>query len=174
MGAFHLCLAKLEDFAVAQPDIDASVMRSARCALAQLINECVCASAVRYSRLKQAEAASRALDLEHALTQLESLDRERGEFWREATHDLRGGVAAISSASAILNRANVPDRMRTQVTGMLDQSVASLRGLLDDLMTLARLEAGHERRRVAEFDAGQMLREFCDSMRWWLQATIFS
>jgi signal transduction histidine kinase len=165
-GHLHLCLlAKLEDYAVARPDFDMSVMRSARCALAQLVSECVCSSAVRYSRLKQAEAASRALDLEHALAQLSALERERGEFWREATHDLRGGVAAISSASSLLNRDNVPDRTRAQVTGMLDRSVASLRGLLDDLMTLARLEAGHEHRRVAEFDAAQMLREFCDSLR---------
>jgi signal transduction histidine kinase len=165
-GHLHLCLlAKLEAYALAQPDVDASVMRSARCALAQLINECVCASALRYSRLKQAEAASRARDLEHALSHLSSLERERGEFWREATHDLRGGVAAISSASSILNRDNVPDGTRAQVIGMLDHSVTSLRGLLDDLMTLARLEAGHERRRAEEFDAAQMLREFCDSLR---------
>jgi signal transduction histidine kinase len=165
-GHLHLCLlARLEDYAAAHTHVDPSVMRSARCALAQLINECMCASALRYSRLQQAEAASRVRDLEQALTQLESLERTRGEFWREAAHDLRGGVAAISSASAILNRDSTPDRTRVQVVGMLDRSVASLRGLLDDLMTLARLEAGHERRHIEEFDAAQLLREFCESVR---------
>jgi signal transduction histidine kinase len=165
-GHLHLCmLAKLEDYAAAHVDIDNNVMRSARCALAQLINECMCASTLRYTRLKQAEAAGHMQDLEAALAQLTAVERERGEFWREAAHDLRGGVAAISSASAILNRDNVPDHTRAQVIDVLDKSVTSLRGLLDDLMTLARLEAGHERRNLEVFDVALALKEFCESMR---------
>lgn len=165
-GHLHLCLlARLEDYAVANRDVAAEVMRSARYELTRLINQGVCSSALQYTRLKQAEAASRVQDLEQALQKIEALERERGEFWREAAHDLRGGVAAISSASSILNRDNVSDGTRAEVISALDRSVTSLRGLLDDLMTLARLEAGHERREVVDFDAAQVLKEFCASIR---------
>lgn len=44
---------------------------------------------------------------------------------------------------------------------MLQQGVSSLHEMLNDLMHLARLEAGHERRVIASFDAAAMLRDFC-------------
>ena len=48
---------------------------------------------------------------------------------------------------------------------MLKLGVQSLNRLLADLMDQARLEAGHERRQVANFDVASLLKEFCDSTR---------
>jgi signal transduction histidine kinase len=44
---------------------------------------------------------------------------------------------------------------------MLKTSVASLNDMLNDLLSLARLEAGHEQRELSTFDAAALLRDFC-------------
>ena len=40
-----------------------------------------------------------------------------------------------------------------------------MRHLLDDVTVLARLQAGQEERRVAPFDAAELLRRLCDDVR---------
>jgi signal transduction histidine kinase len=86
-------------------------------------------------------------------------------MWRAVAHDMRGTVSVISNASAILTSDAVEDPARTQFSGVLERSVASLRGLIGDLLDLGRLEAGQEQRNIVAFDATAVLREFCESMR---------
>ena len=47
----------------------------------------------------------------------------------------------------------------------LHRGTTSLHALLADLMDLARLEAGHERRKLTRFDASQVLKAVCDHLR---------
>jgi signal transduction histidine kinase len=165
-GHLHLCvLDAVEHYGSVHPDLEATVMPEARRALVRLCNSGVCESAARFAWLQRTEAAGRVHELEQALEQLQTFERERAEIWREAAHDLRGSVSAISSAAAIVGRDGLQEATRTQFSHSLRKSVVSLHDLLSDLMSLARLEAGHDRRSVAEFDVGQLLREFCDSIR---------
>jgi signal transduction histidine kinase len=165
-GHLHYCvLTELEVYARAHPQLPPGVMLIARRALVRLCSEGVCESAARYEQLQRTEAASRVLDLESALRQLQNMERQRAETWREAAHDLRGTVHVISSASTLVAKEAAADPSRTTASQVLQRSVASLRGLLTDMMDLARLEAGQEHRRVAPFDAAQVLREFCDTFR---------
>jgi signal transduction histidine kinase len=55
--------------------------------------------------------------------------------------------------------------MRARLLPMLRQGVASLQDLLGDLTGLARLEAGHEQREIAPFDAAAVIRKLCEWMR---------
>jgi signal transduction histidine kinase len=165
-GHLHYALLNaLEDYGREHPELQGSVMPVARRALVRLCGEGVAESAARYERLQRTEAASRVRELESALEQLQSLDRQRAETWREAAHDLRGTVGVISNASAILTREAAVDPSRVNISQILQRSVTSLRGLLTDLMDLARLEAGQETRRVQPFDAAELLREFADNVR---------
>jgi signal transduction histidine kinase len=165
-GHLHCCvLTELEAYERARSELPFGVMLFARRALVRLCSEGVCESAARYEQLQRTEAASRVLDLENALQQLQSLERQRAETWREAAHDLRGTVHAISGASTLLAQEAGADPNRTTASQILQRSVASLRVLLTDLMDLARLEAGQERRHVARFDAAEVLREFCETFR---------
>jgi signal transduction histidine kinase len=162
----HLCLLdELELFAVDHPDGEPTAMRAARRELARLCGDGVCESAARYARLQQAEAASRVRDLEQALAQLQAGDRERAQRWREAAHDLRSTVAIVTTAAAVLDRDDTPEDARLSMSHALQRGTISLRELLADLMDLARLEAGQERRNLATFDAAAMLREFCEPLR---------
>lgn len=165
-GHLHLCLLhELESYASGHPEVGASVMATARRELVRLCSNGVCASAARYSQLQQADAASRVRDLETALVQLQALEQERAEVWREAAHDLRGSAHLIVNASAALERSEAPDRKREQFSEVLRIGVESLNHLLTDLMDHARLEAGDEHRKIVTFDAASLLREFCESVR---------
>jgi len=165
-GHLHVCvLRELEQYSREHREVDESTLPIARAALVRLCAEGVCESAARYTGLQQAEAASRVRDLEHALQQLQAIDQQRAEVWREAAHDLRGAVAVISGASSLLASETATNATRDRFSHILRRNVASLRELLSDLMDLARLEAGQEQLRTAPFDAAQLLKEFCDSTR---------
>jgi signal transduction histidine kinase len=165
-GHLHLCLLQeLEEFWRLNPKVAPSVMHTARRELVSLCSDGMSASASRYVQLQQREAASRVLELESALTQLQALEQARAEAWREAAHDLRGRAHAIASASAVLTRDGVPEQYRTRFSEMLRLGVHSLNKLLGDLMDQARLEAGHERRQIVHFDVAAILREYCDTTR---------
>jgi signal transduction histidine kinase len=165
-GHLHLCLLyELEEFEAAHPGAEPAAIRTARRELVRLCSEGMSASAARYAQLQQREAASRVLELESALTQLKKLEQERAQAWREAAHDLRGRAHAIASASAVLTRDGVPDQHRERFSEMLRLGVQSLNKLLGDLMDQARLEAGHERRQIVQFDVATLLKAYCDSTR---------
>ncbi len=163
-GHLHLCLLnELENYASAHPNLEMDVMRNARFALAQLCNEGVIESAVRYARLQQVEAASRLRDLERTLAHVQEIERDRAKAWREAAHDLRNKVGVVASVTEVLN--SVPEQVQADYLTMLQESVTSLRALVNDLTILSRLEAGHEQRNVEDFDCAVMLRELCASMQ---------
>jgi signal transduction histidine kinase len=165
-GHLHLCLlAELESFQSLNPATESAVMQRARRELVRLCSDGVCASAARYARLQQSEAATRVRELEAALAQLKILEQERAEGWREAAHDLRGRAHVIANASAVLTRPDVPEHFRPRFSEMLKTGVQSLNALLSDLMDQARLEAGHERRQITHFDVAARLRDFCDTTR---------
>jgi len=165
-GHLHLCLlAELDHYQAQLPNVESGAMQTARRELVRLCSDGMCASATRYAHLQQREAASRVSELESALGQLQSLEQERAQAWREAAHDLRGRAHAITSASAVLVREDVTEQHRTRFSEMLRSGVQSLNKLLTDLMDQARLEAGHERRQIAQFDVAAMLKDFAETTR---------
>jgi signal transduction histidine kinase len=165
-GHLHLCLlSELQSYEALHIDLEPTVTQTAHRELVRLCSDGVCASAARYAHLQQSEAASRMRELELALAQLRTLELERAEAWREAAHDLRGSAHVITNASAVLNRDGLPDQKRTQFSEVLRVGVESLNKLLKDLMDQARLEAGHERRQLSQFDAAVLLQEFCETTR---------
>lgn len=153
---------ELERYASAHPSIDPTVMPGVRRAWSQLCADGMTQSATQYWRLHQAESAGHVNDLEQALAALRTLERTRAEAWRTAAHDLRGSVTVVKGASTLLNSGtDLPDPLRVEAVDMLSKSVSSLHEMLNDLLSLARLEAGHEQRDLATFDVAAVLRDFC-------------
>src|SRR5271157_2513181 len=162
----HLCLVdELERYASDHPNLETSVLPAARRALAELCSDGVCESAGQYARLQRAEAAGRVRDLEFALGELTDLGKRRGQAWHEAAHDLRGSVGVVTNVSKFLTQDDLSQAERARFTAMLQRGVTSLHSLLNDLLGLARLEAGQEQREVAPFDAAVLLKEICENMR---------
>jgi signal transduction histidine kinase len=165
-GHLHLCVAiELEDYARQHPGADPAAMALARRVLIELMNEGVSESAGQYFHLRQVEAAGYVRDVEQALEQLRELERARAELWRQAAHDLRGDLGVVMNASEGLATGNVPPALREQFSRLLQRSFSSLHSMLDDVMSLARLQAGHESVRISPVDAGELLTDLCDALR---------
>jgi signal transduction histidine kinase len=161
-GYLQVCVVdELERYAAENPSLDPTVMPAARRAWSQLCASGVTQSATQYWRLQQAESAGHVNDLEKALSALQAIERSRAEGWRTAAHDLRGSVTVVKGAATLLNESDVEPELRGEVADMLTKSVSSLHEMLNDLLSLARLEAGHEQREIATFDAAALLRDFC-------------
>ncbi len=162
-GYLQMCVAaELERYAAAQTSMDPAVMPAARQIWAQLCADGVTGSATQYGRLQQTESAGHVTALERALAALHHLEYSRAEAWRTAAHDLRGSVTVVKGAATLnASGSSLPEGMREEVAQMLSKGVSSLHEMLNDLLNLARLEAGHELRTVTTFDAAVLLRDFC-------------
>jgi signal transduction histidine kinase len=162
----HLQMAvmeELETYAPTHPGLEPAVMPAARQAWGQLCWDGISDSATQYWRLHQAEANGHVRELEQALATLNDLDRARAAAWREAAHDLQGSLSVVSGATSVLDRKNVTEPMRHEFATLLQKGVSSLHDMLKDLMSLARLDAGLEQRKIASFDAGVLLADFCET-----------
>jgi signal transduction histidine kinase len=165
-GHLHRCLVlELERLVEAHPDLPPAVFAEARLKLAEQISEATSLSAERYFHLERVEAAGSVLDLERALADVRELERRRGELWQQAAHDLRGNLGVVSNVAHGLTFADLPAARREDFLGLLRNNVRSLHHLLDDVTSLARLQAGQEQRSVRPFDAAAELRRLVDDMR---------
>lgn len=162
-GYLQMCVAaELERYAVEHPALEPTVMPTARRVWAQLCADGVTGSATQYGRMQQTESSGHVNALERALSALHSIETSRAEAWRSAAHDLRGSVTVVKGAANLnASGAKLPEDVRAEVAAMLSKGVTSLNEMLNDLLSLARLEAGQEQRTVAPFDAAVVLRDFC-------------
>ncbi len=163
-GHLQLCLvAELENYSEAKPNLDMRVMRVAWRALAELCSRGVNESATAYFRLRQAEATGHVQDLELTISQVRELERQRAELLRQAAHDLRGHVGVVKNVTVGLGR-DAPEETRERFLGLLQKSVESLNAMLEDVMNLARLTAGQEKRQIEMTDVTEIFSELSASM----------
>ncbi len=170
-GHLHLILVdELELYMRRNPAPVTEAMSTARRALAELCSQGVSESTSQYFELQQVEAVGHVRDLGQTLAEVREMERQRVELWRQAAHDLRGHVGAVANVSAGLTLENAPAAVRDRFVQLLQRSVSSLVAMLDDVMDLARLEAGHEKPEFVEFDAAALLQDLCDQMQPLAQA----
>ena len=156
-------MEELEAYALENALLEPNTMPTARRAWSQLCWDGISNSATQYWRLHQAEANGHVRELEQALATLNDLDRARATAWHEAAHDLKGSMSVVTVASSVLDGRTVTEPQRHEFSNLLQKGVSSLHDMLNDLMSLARLDAGLERRKVAAFDAGVLLADFCET-----------
>jgi signal transduction histidine kinase len=165
-GRLQMCLVdELERYAFAHSDLEPAVMCIAWRALAELCSEGVRESTAQYFHLQQLEAIGHVRDLEQALEQVRELERQRAELWQQAAHDLRGNLGVVANVTAGLSRDGVPEPTRTSFLRLLKKNMSSLHSMLDDVTSLARLQAGQEQLRVMPFDAASLLVELCENLQ---------
>lgn len=163
-GHLHMSvMVELDHYALANPSFESAVMTGARNAWAQLCWDGISDSSTQYWHLNQAEAAGHVRDLEKAMAILSKLDQTRAAAWRETAHDLQGGLGLVTLASAVLDRENLSEPARHEFSDLVQRGVSSLRDMLTDFMSLARLDAGLEDRKIATFDAAKLLTDFCNT-----------
>jgi signal transduction histidine kinase len=162
-------VVELDSYAVAQPELDAVAMASARRIWAQQYGAAVGASTSQYFRLQQLESNSHIRDLEHALEALRQLEQQRAQLWQQAAHDLRGNLGVVTNATEGLTSARASELARESFLRLLDRNVSALRYLLNDVTSLARLQGGQEHRNVERMDAAALLHEVCEGLQAYAQ-----
>lgn len=158
----HGCLAQIiAEFGRQNPGIESVVYHSAYKKLRRLIGNGVIESTGQYARMQQEEAAGNVNSLTTALAELRSVEKIRGELFRQTVHDLRGNVQSASVAAEILRDEGMNPHERGQFATSIQDGLSAVSTMLEDLMQLARLEAGLEKRNVVALDASELIRAFC-------------
>lgn len=166
LGRLNECVVvELEAYAAAHPEVPTAALAEVRRIWARQCSEAISASVSQYFELQQIEATAHIRDLEQALQALQELEQQRARLWQEAAHDLRGGLGVVAAATAGLTSPRASEAMRESFVRLLDRNVGTLRHLLNDVTSLARLQGGLERRAIAPVDVGALLAALCDGLQ---------
>jgi signal transduction histidine kinase len=156
-------LQEIDDALHEAGGFDAATVSAAHRAVTGLCLEAMYGSVAEYERLRRAEAHGQLQDIDRGLRQTRELERRQAELLREVAHDLRGGMGIVSTATAALRFDRLPQERRVDLLAMVDRAIAGQTRLLTDLLDLARLQAGLERRALQAVDASAVLRDLCSA-----------
>jgi signal transduction histidine kinase len=162
-------LGKLNEIVVAELEeyrqVDAAASREASRQWAALCSTGIEESIAQFHKLQQREAAGHVRDLETALENIQQLEKQRADLWRQAAHDLRGNLGVVANATVGLSQGGLHEPVRDTFVRILMRNVTSLHHLLNDVTDLARLQAGVEPRRVELVDVSNLLQQLCEGIR---------
>jgi signal transduction histidine kinase len=139
-------------------------MSHARAVWTTLCGTAIEESVAQYFALQQREATAHAQDLEHALEEIRELEQQRADQWHQAAHDLRGNLGVVAHVAVGLTRHGQQDASRQEFVRILMRNVTSLHHLLEDVTSLARLQAGREKRQIEPLDVTTILEPLCEGI----------
>jgi signal transduction histidine kinase len=158
-------VAELDGYTAANPQISHAAVAVARRVWAALCSAGIEESVGQYFQLQQQEAAGHVRDLESALSDIQELEKQRADLWHQAAHDLRGNLGVVANATVGLAHGALHEGTRDDFVRILMRNVTTLHHLLDDVTSLARLEAGREHRRVEPIDVSPIFQQLCEGIR---------
>jgi len=166
LGKLNECVvAELDTYTAANPQISHVVVAAARRVWAALSSAGIEESVGQYFQLQQQEAAGHVRDLESALSDVQELEKQRADLWRQAAHDLRGNLGVVANATVGLAHGALHEGTRDDFVRILMRNVTTLHHLLDDVTSLARLEAGREHRQIEPIDVSPIFQQLCEGIR---------
>lgn len=166
LGKLNECvIAELDAYTTANPHTSHEVIAAARRVWAALCSTGIEESVSQYFQRQQQEAAGHVKDLEAALEDVRELEQQRGDLWRQAAHDLRGNLGVVANATVGLTNRTLRETTRDDFVRILMRNVTTLHHLLDDVTSLARLQAGREQRQIEPIDVTPLLQQLCEGIR---------
>jgi signal transduction histidine kinase len=166
LGKLNECMVgELQDYTAANPQLSRVAVATAHRIWAALCSTGIEESVGQYFQLQQQEAAGHARDLESALVVVRAVEQQRGDLWRQAAHDLRGNLGVVANATVGLTNSNLQESSRDDFVRILMRNVTSLHHLLDDVTSLARLQAGREERRIEAIDVSTIMQQLCEGIQ---------
>jgi two-component system, sensor histidine kinase RpfC len=102
--------------------------------------------------------------IEQARARAEEANRAKSTFLANMSHEMRTPLNGIVGAIELF-RTTPLDARQTELTRLLQHSVGMLRALVDDVLDIEKIEAGHLTIEVADFDLHAMLNGLVNLMR---------
>lgn len=158
-------IVELDAYARAYTSVSPDTISRARSLWAAQYGTAIEESVGQYFTLQQQEAAGHVKDLETALADVREVEQQRADMWRQAAHDLRGNLGVVANATVGLTHSSLGESSRDAFVRILMRNVTSLHHLLDDVTSLARLQAGAELRRIEPLDITPIMQQLCEGIR---------
>jgi signal transduction histidine kinase len=166
LGKLNECVVlELNRYAKTQLSFSLDALTRAQQIWTALCSTSIEESVSQYFDMQQQEAAGHVKDLESALEQIRELEQQRGEVWQQAAHDLRGNLSVVANVTVGLTRHGRSAASRDDFVRILMRNVTSLHHLLNDVTSLARLQAGRETRQIEPLDITPILQSLCEGIR---------
>ncbi len=163
LANLQLCLFdELQAFATQNPEFESDTLLEVSREMILLVSDATTESTAQYERMQQAEAAGRIGDLKNALASINEIEQRRAALIHQAVHDLNNDATGVSLTVNVLSRDGITDAARRGFTASLGRGVEAITVMLGELMELARLEAGQEKREISDFDASTLIHELAE------------
>ena len=96
----------------------------------------------------------------HDLSAVRRLETVRADFVANVSHELRTPLATLKAIAETLQGGAIDDRAAARdFISRMQEEIDGLAQLVQELLSLARVESGADRLALAEIDPGQLLRE---------------
>jgi signal transduction histidine kinase len=103
---------------------------------------------------------------DHVLDErLAELDRTRAEFLATASHELRTPITSILGYAALLSEDTELPSMHRQIIGRIERNGRRLLGLVEDMLTMSRIEEGTFRFTKSPLDLREPVAAAVDAIR---------
>ncbi len=100
----------------------------------------------------------------HDISRLKELDRIKGDFVNNVSHDLRTPLTAILGYIELIERAGPTTDLQKEFIRRVQISVQSITALINDLLDLGRIEAGFDTRKE-NIDLSTIIQYIVDGQR---------
>jgi two-component system, OmpR family, phosphate regulon sensor histidine kinase PhoR len=99
------------------------------------------------------------------LTREQQIERMRSDFVANASHELRTPLASLSGfIETLQGAARNDEKARDTFLNLMRGQAERMKRLIDDLLSLSRIEMNAHLRPSSHIDLGQVARHVCDSM----------
>ena len=119
----------------------------------------------RYKEHLEDLVGQRTAELEVAKEAAEAANRAKSVFLANMSHELRTPLSAVLGFSSLLRNAPDASEEQRKLLEIINRSGEHLLGLINDVLDVAKIEAGRIRVENEPFDLGDLLRSITDMMR---------
>ena len=116
-------------------------------------------------RLRGFAKVTRDMTERRRVEELEEADRQKDQFLALLAHELRNPLAPIRTALDVLRQPNATLADSAQAREIAERQLRHMARLLDDLLDVSRIRAGHIELRKEVLDLGAALRSAADASR---------
>ncbi len=154
----------LADCAPSRAAGDHDLLRTASAVWCRLLGDQQALSVLEYQDLERAGAETRSAELQRLLDVLRSESATRGRALEVLASDMRNELQLVMTSHS-LHQDGAGWHQAYELRRLSDGAFRGLERALSDMVTLANLEAGLERRQLARFDAGHGLELLVEGLR---------